>query len=181
MGSLGFVAPFMLCVAHSALHLRDLGVAPSTASTALGLLTAFSIVGRLGAGFLGDRIEPRLLWSVSLFLMAGGCLAIIQAEAIAVVVLYTILVGVGFGGAYVCRTITIGNYFGTKAFASINGILGSVLTVFAAAAPWLGGLARDALGSYNLVFVLTGILSILGSLCLLVAKEPKGSRAANSG
>jgi cyanate permease len=123
VGSLAFAVPFWLCVAHSASHLWDLGVSPSTASMALGLLTAFSIVGRLVAGSLGDRIEPRFLWAVSLILLAAGCLAILQARTIAAIVLYAFLVGMGFGGAYVCCTVTIGNFFGASVYASINGIL----------------------------------------------------------
>lgn len=180
IGSLGFVVPFMVCIAHSALHLRDLGIAPSAASLALGMFTAFSIAGRLVAGFLGDRIEPRLLWAVFLFLLAGGCLAITQARTIPVVILYALLVGLGFGGAFICRTITIGNYFGVGAFASIDGILGTMLTIFGATTPWLGGLIRDTQGSYALAFVGIAILSSLGGLCLLMVKEPKESRAAGS-
>lgn len=173
LGSLGFSAPLMLCVAHSAIHLRDLGVAPSMASMSLGLLTMFSITGRLLAGFLGDRIEPRLIWATSLLLLALGCLTIIRAGTAPTIVLFTFLVGAGFGAAYVCRPITIGNYFGTAAFASINGILGSILTVFVAVVPFLGGLARDARGSYTLAFVGIALFSAVSSLCLFAVREPQ--------
>jgi MFS family permease len=181
IGSLAFGAPFWLCVAHSASHLRDLGVSPSTASLALGLLTAFSIAGRLLAGSLGDRIEPRFLWAGALILLAAGCLAILQARTVAAIVLYACLVGMGFGVAYVCRAVTVGNYFGASVFASINGILGSLLTVFMAAVPWIAGMIRDTQGSYGPAFVGIAVFSLVGSLCLLAIREPKVSLLAETG
>jgi MFS family permease len=172
IGSLAFGAPFWLCVAHSASHLRDLGVTPSTASLALGLLTAFSIVGRLVAGSLGDRIEPRFLWVAALILLAAGCLAILQARTTAAIVLYAFLIGMGFGVAYVCRAVTVGNFFGASVYASINGILGSLLTGFTAAVPWIAGMIRDAQGTYGPAFVGIAVFCLIGSLCLLAIREP---------
>jgi MFS family permease len=175
-GSVAFTAPFMLCVAHSVLHLRDMGVPPSTASMSLGLLTILSIGGRLVAGFLGDRIEPRFIWSVALVLLGLGCLALIRANTLTAIAIYASLVGVGFGAAYVCRPIAIGNYFGTSPFASINGILSSVLTLFSSATPLVGGLVHDRQGSYSLAFVGVAVLAGLGSLCLLLIRRPQESR-----
>jgi MFS family permease len=147
----------------------------------LGLLTAFSIAGRLVAGSLGDRIEPRFLWVVSLILLAAGCLAILQARTLAAIVLYAFLVGMGFGAAYVCRAVTVGNFFGASVYASINGILGSLLTVFMAAVPWIAGMIRDVQGSYGPAFVGIAVFSLVGSLCLLAIREPKLTLLAETG
>lgn len=181
VGSLAFTAPFMLCVAHSVIHLRDLGHPSALASMSIGLLTIFSIVGRLVAGVWGDRFEPRLIWSASLILIALGCLALIRASSLLSIVAYTFLVGNGFGAAYVCRPVAIANYFGASAFASINGVLSTVLTVFTAAIPYLGGLDHDIRGNYTITFVGVAAVAVMGTIGLLSIRPPTLEAATAGG
>jgi MFS family permease len=152
--------------------LQALGLAPSATVVSISLLAAASTVGRLLAGLLGDRIDPRRVWSVALLMILAGCLVILNARTLISVVIYATLVGTGFGAAYVSRLAAIGHYFGAAAFASINGLLSPILTVFNSLTPFLGGLVYDALGSYALAFIGASAIAGGGIVCLLLIKSP---------
>lgn len=171
-GAIGFAAPYLLCVSQGTMHLKELGISPSMTTVSVSLLAASSMLGRLLAGFLGDRIDPRRIWSVALLMILAGCLVIINASNLVSVALYAILVGTGFGAAYVSRLAAIGNYFGASAFASINGLLSPILTIFNSLTPFVGGLIYDVLGSYAIAFIGVSVISGCGTVCLLMIKQP---------
>jgi MFS family permease len=171
-GSVGYIAPFMTCVTHGVIHLRDVGLSPASAAMAAGLMMLFSILGRLGAGVLGDRIEPRYIWIVALFFLGAGSLVLIRAQTMFPVYAYAVLVGIGFGAAYVSMTTLIGNYFGANAFASIMGIIFPFNTFFGSSTPWLAGLIYDHYGSYGWAFAGVSGMAFVGGIFLFFANPP---------
>ena len=52
-------------LAHSVIHLGEIGHSKSTAAGAMGLTVFFSIIGRLGAGFLCDKYPARAISGAS--------------------------------------------------------------------------------------------------------------------
>ena len=138
---------------HLSLFLQDAGFSALFAGSVLGMTGIAGIVGRVLAGVLGDRIEPRLI------LILGLCLELLSY----VVLLYTdngfmaysfaILFGLGFGFAFVASTTVIANYFGPAAYAVLFGIGALAGTVVGALGPILSGLSYDQLGSYDVAFL----------------------------
>ncbi len=171
--SVSYIGPLVVFIAHGVIHLRDLGHSPAVAAVSLGLLTLCSIAGRLLAGALGDRIEPRYIWSAGLLLCMGGILLVINAATLIEMYLYAVLLGVGYGAAYICMVTIISNYYGVNSFASIMGILIPITTVASSLAPYLTGLAYDRLGSYSTAFMITAVLCLIGAVLIFFAAPPK--------
>jgi MFS family permease len=168
--------PFISFIAHGVAHLKDLGHPPAVAALSLGFISLSSIAGRLLAGTLGDRIEPRYIWSVSLLLCLTGILVVIKATSLMQIYLYAILLGIGYGAVYLCWLTMTSNYFGANAFASIMGMQAPFVTLIGAITPFLVGLAYDYQGNYSTAFMVMAALTFLGVFLILFAKPPKPVR-----
>ena len=179
IGSVGFYVPYLLCVSHGVAHFMDQGFTKEAAAMSIGVLTLFSIIGRLLGGVLGDKIEPRFIWSVSLLILFAGVLTGMVATTQIHIYLYAILVGVGFGAAFVCMPTLFANYYGPKAFASIMGTLFPLLTIFASASPFVAGWIFDSLGNYRIAFIGASAFCLIGAFTLLIAR-PAQYRASVS-
>ena len=170
IGIVGFLVPYLFCIAHGVIHLLDRGYAPAAAAMSLGLITLFTFIGKLIGGVLGDRIEPRYVWGASLALMGAGVLIGMNAAGAVSLYLYTILVGTGFGCAFVLMPTVIGNFFGPYAFASIVGIISPLFTLFSSASPFIAGLIYDKIGSYDAAFIGAGLFCLAGMAAILAVK-----------
>lgn len=163
---------YLMCVAHSVINLMDKGISNDLAAMSLGLITSFSIIGRLGSGYLGDKYEPRLLYSIGLFIFAIGCFSIIYVTNIVGIFIYTFCTGIGIGISFVCSPILYGNYFGSETFASLMGTIAPIQSSVGALSPLLAGVLYDAYGSYNVAFGFVSIMLAMGAIGLIFAKPP---------
>jgi MFS family permease len=162
--------------AHSVIHLRDLGNAPATAAMSLGLMMFSSVAGRLLAGVLGDRIEPRYIWAAGMAFMFIGILSIMKANSTIQIYMYALFLGLGYGAIYISWPIITSNYFGPASFASIMGLQGPVITIAGSSAPFLAGLVYDRTGSYNNAFIALAVLCLASGALILCAKPPELNR-----
>ena len=71
--------------------------------------------------------------------------------------------GLGFGAVIPLRPVLQAEYFGLKAFGTIQGVTLTVTTIFAVAGPVMAGLLYDASGTYRLAFMLLA----LGPMCAI--------------
>jgi len=173
LAGIGFIIPWMTCLAHGILHLKDMGIGTDQAAMAVGYMLFFSILGRLLGGFFGDRIEPRIVCGVGLFFQMVGVLFLVKAGSMSMVYLYAIFLGTGFGATFVCLPTMSGNYFGAEIFASLQGILYPINIVFGAIAPYLAGWIYDNQGSYALAFYVSAALAGAAGVLLFFAKPPR--------
>ncbi|MDQ5986853.1 MAG: hypothetical protein CSYNP_02586 [Syntrophus sp. SKADARSKE-3] len=90
-----------LLTTHQVAYLQDLHHTPMVSATALGLMLGMSIIGRLLGGILGMRYEGHRLAGFFFGLMGLGLVALLYAQGIGFVYLYSILAGLGVGGAMV--------------------------------------------------------------------------------
>ncbi|MBE0597150.1 MAG: MFS transporter [Desulfuromonadales bacterium] len=172
IAAIAYLGPFNACVAHGVIYLKDLGHSRDLAALSLGLLVVSSLIGRLLAGALGDRLEPRIVWSVAQISILAGTIALIHATGSALVYLYAVLVGAGMGSAFVCMPTILGNYFGPQSFAPIMGIVFPVSMIVGGLAPLAAGIVYDHQGSYATAFYGLAALAFLGGVLVMQAKPP---------
>lgn len=172
LGSIAFLAPFNIAMGHGVVHLLDLGHSKALASFSVGLIVVCSIVGRLLGGWLGDRLEPRFIWSFALALMFFGMLLLMNATNAAMIYFYAATLGIGMGASYVCMITLVGNYFGVNSYAQIMGFLYPAATLLAALSPILAGIVYDRIGSYEIAFYCAMLIALLGTVLMPVATPP---------
>jgi cyanate permease len=170
LASIGESVPGTATIAHAVPHLRDLGHTAAAAGSAVGIFSACSIAGSLMAGFLCDRIDPRIAWAVCI-LMIGVFIATRAGSDVAMY-LFTGMIGFGSGAALACWHATVADYSGPASFPSILGAQMPVSTTLAAASPFLVGMVYDARGSYTPAFLVLGAFSFLTAILLFFANPP---------
>lgn len=164
---------YSMCIAHAILHLFDKGIPQGIAATAVGTMTLFSVLGRLGAGALGDKIEPRLVWIGGMLIFIIGFLNLMFATTAAQAIIFSIFVGMGFGASYVCSAAMIGNYYGVNTFPAVMGIVFPFQMIMGALAPISAGVIFDLTKSYTMAFMIGLVVIIIGTLALLRTTPPK--------
>ncbi|GAB5414279.1 MAG: MFS transporter [Congregibacter sp.] len=164
---------FNFCIAHGVVHLRDQQIDGELTATSVGLLVMSSIIGRLGCGTIGARIEPRLIWCFGLLCSAVGVLILMFATSSWQVYTYALITGIGFGASYVSMANLLGNYFGPECFAPLLGIVVTVTCLVGALSPALGGMIYDATGNYQLAFYGLAAIAAVGVVSVPFATPPQ--------
>ena len=82
-----------------------MGVSVIVAATILSVIAGFSMMGRLSAGFISDRIGGRLTLSACLFASVLALIWLLFAEEIWMFYLFAVLFGVSDGGLTILRTV----------------------------------------------------------------------------
>ena len=157
--SVAYGVPWGVIAVFGRLHLAALGFTTAMAGSILGARVLVSLFGRLSA-FAGDFMTPQRLLGIVLILEGVGCALFIVANTEFVAYLSMVLIGLGFGAAYVCIPVVYSAFYGRRAFATTVGIRFAITGAISPAAPLLAGVLSDWSGSH----VLT--LSILTALCL---------------
>ena len=85
------------------------------------------------------------------------------------VIAFVALFGLGFGLPELLRATLVGSFYGTRAYASINGVLGLFVTGARAAAPFAAGALRTFTGSYTVALAVAGVCVCAGAAALLAA------------
>ena len=172
LGAICATASCAVVITHGILHLHDIGNSLETASLALGLVALSSIFGKIGAGILCDRFEPRYVWFLALLLLAAGVFVAIDAKSSAAIHFFVICFGVGYGASLVCWASMLANYFGAGAFAPMLGVQFPIANTISSLAPFLVGFAYDLQSNYQYAFTAIVAVSLVASVMLLLARVP---------
>ena len=165
--------------AHQVAYLAgEAGLDLTIAASALGLVAGSSVIGRLFAGWLGDRVEPKNVIAGLLLAMGLSLLVLMIGQGLVALYIYVLLFGIGYGGIIVVASAAFLNYFGTKSYAAIMGISMPVGTVLGILSPLLVGGIKDASGSYLPAFVLMVGFAVAGALCAFFARPPVSEEAS---
>ena len=163
---------------HIIPYLESVGVAKSTAAWAVAALTVLSLVGRLGFGWWADRMDKRHGLALSAGLASVGVLVLAAVSQEWHVIIFLLIFSPGYGGVMPLRPALQREYFGAKAFGSIQGVMMGTITVTGFLSPLMVGYLRDVTGDYRLGLVLVGLLSLLAVPIILTAKRPGMGKAA---
>ncbi len=172
LSGLAYSVPWSVLNNHSRFHLKDIGFELEAAAAILSSMVLVSTFGRL-SGALGDFLSPPRVLAVALALEGLGCGLFLIASTQALAYTAVILIGLGFGTAYISQATTFAQFFGRRAFATTTGIRMSIGAVFAAFAPGLAGWLYDANGGYVIPFVGLMVLSLAGAAVAFVIRAPQ--------
>jgi len=163
-------------VVHIVPYLESYHVPSTLASMSVTGLTLFSLLGRLFFGFLGDFKDKRYLITAAVTLQVIGIfvLAIIEAENTWLIIVFLFIYGLGYGGPIPLRPAIQADYFGTKGFGTILGLMSLVTMVAGLVSPVIAGRIFDATGSYKTAWEIFAFLTLPAVPLMILAKPPKG-------
>ena len=160
-------------VTHVMPYLSSVGIARTKSGLIAMAIPLASISGRIGLGWLGDRLDKRRVMAAAFAMMCGGllCFAFASSEASWLLVPFLILFGIGYGGNNTLRGSAIREFFGRSNFGAIHGLVIGIMMVGSIAGPPLAGWVFDNWGSYQPIwFVFTGLA--VAAILLAVTTPP---------
>lgn len=179
LGMCGYFCVYIVVMNQGINLVLENGLSTAQAAMLMSAIGIGSLVARPVFGGISDYVEPRLVWLVMTLVTMLGAFLLKSCNSVGMVCLCGILIGGGFGGAFVQVPAVISNYFGKKAYARIYGLLLPIMNIVTCIAPTLAGAIYDAKGSYDLainIFVAFGFVGVIG---LILARPPKQKTIEN--
>lgn len=157
---------------HQVAFAVDMGIDPVAAAAAVGLLTAFSIVGRLGFGRLGDAIDKRYVFIMGLALEVVAFFVLINTRNLMMLYLYSALLGLGIGGFTPILPGVVADRFGGKSFSLIYSVAFFWFTMGEMVGPIYAGWLFDTTGNYRIAFTTCIAISIVAVILIYFVGKP---------
>lgn len=164
---------------HLPSYLKDHGLAPQVATTALALIGLFNVFGTYAAGVLGQRLAKRHILSTIYALRAVVITAFVTLPLSPLsVYVFSAVMGVLWLSTVPPTNAVIAQIFGVRFLSMLGGFvflshqLGSFLGV------WLGGKLYDATGSYDVVWWIAVALGVVAALLNQPVREQPIARPA---
>ena len=142
--SLAFFTPFVFLASYATGH----GIGTGTTTVIVGLIGATSTFGRLVLAAIGGRIGEVGMYKVAHLLMAASfAVWLIAGSSAAMLALFAVLMGTGYGGFVGLAPSVLAREFGTERLGGLVGTLYSAFAFGSVLSPPLVGWLTDTVGT----------------------------------
>ncbi|MGH8919660.1 MAG: MFS transporter, partial [Actinomycetes bacterium] len=152
---------------------HDHGMPVTAAAGLLAVIGVFDVIGTVASGWFTDRFEPRRLLAVYYALRGVSLLFLPMLLAPSVhppMVFFIVFYGLDWVATVPPTIALCREQYGEDSAIVFGWVLASH-QVGAALVAFLGGLARDAFGSYDLVWYASGALCAVAALMAMVIRR----------
>lgn len=158
---------------HLIPHLvQKLEVSLESAAAVVAAITATQIIGQVSGGFLGDRMDKRLISAVCMLGHGVALLGIAFAGSLWLVYVFAVIHGLSWGTRGPLMGAIRADYFGVKAIGTIMGLSSLIVTIGNVFGPVFAGWMADRQGDYQLGFVILAAMTGVGTVFFLASKRP---------
>lgn len=153
----------------------DSGLTAAAAGTAVGILALFNGAGRIFWGWASDKIGRTITMGAMFFLQAGMMFALVfmglgsTVEGLTIVAAW---IGLMFGGNFALFPAATREFFGLKNYGGNYAMVFLGYGVAGILGPIVAGQAKDILGSYDVAFIICGILCIVAAALAFITRAP---------
>ena len=160
-------------ITHVMPYLTDVGFTRATAGLVAAGIPLASIAGRLGLGWLGDKVDKRRVTAGAFAMISLGllCFAFTTAADTWLLVPFLIIFGIGYGGNNTLRASLIREFFGTSKFGTIHGFAVGMMALGSIAGPPLAGWVFDKWQSYQPIWLVFAGLAVVALLVVLTTPQ----------
>lgn len=154
-------------VVHFVPILTDSGATPLSAAGIASLIGIFSIVGRLGTGFLLDRFPGHVVGGCAFLIPIVACaLLLVDGASPVSQALAAAIFGLTVGSEVDVIAYLAAKHFGLKNFGALYGVLQMALGLGTAFGPLAAGAVFDHYRSYAPFLMLTIVLMAASAIAL---------------
>jgi predicted MFS family arabinose efflux permease len=164
---------------HMPSYLKDKGLSPDVATTALALIGLFNVIGTYTAGSLGQRMPKKYILSGIYALRSVAIVTFLSLPLTPMsVYIFASVMGVLWLSTVPPTNAVVAQIFGVQYLSMLGGFvflshqIGSFLGV------WLGGRLYDATGSYDIVWWIAVALGVFAALANMPVREASIERLA---
>ncbi len=163
---------------HMPSYLKDHGLTPNVATTALALIGLFNVFGTYGAGVLGQRLPKKYILS-TIYLLRSIAIVVFLAVPLtpASVYAFSAVMGLLWLSTVPPTNAVIAQIFGVQYLSMLGGFVFLSHQVGSFLGVWLGGKLYDATGNYDTVWWIAVALGVFAAIANLPVKERAIQRA----
>lgn len=160
---------------NQTLFFKDIGM---DATFSIRILTTFGIsavIGKLLFGWLSDHFDKRMIMLLATINLTIGSaiLRIMDTDPSRLALVYAIVYGIGFSGAFTMIQVIIAEYFDGKSYPKILGIFTMIDTLAGSLGAIMLGTIRTYAGSYIPSFTLMVVLGVVAVVCVIIMRKPE--------
>jgi MFS family permease len=175
----GFQLAFV--TAHLPSYLVDRGLDITIGGWVIAIIGLFNIVGSLGSGWLASRMPKRYILSAIYFARAVSIVLFISLPiSTASALAFGVITGLTWLSTVPPTSGLVALMFGTRWLAMLFGFAFFSHQVGGFLGVWLGGLAFERTGSYDIVWWLSVLFGVLSALINLPIVEKPVVRTATA-
>ncbi len=158
---------------HQQPALKSIGYSLSAVALIVTIFGGIQVFGRLGSGWIGDRIGRSYLLMISFLLMGVGWIGLLFATpgVIFFITLYLLFYTAGQSAHTATDQTVVADFFGITRFATIKGSMQLIALVGGITGPIMAGRIYDIYGSYDIAFIILCPVVSLGTLCVFMARK----------
>jgi MFS family permease len=149
------------------------GISSASAANILAVVGGVSILGGLSSGAISDRIGIRKSVVIVLAILALALVWLIFSREAWQFYLFAAFFGFAFGSLGVSESILSVWLFGLKSNAIILAVIDFGATIGSAIGPLVAGYIFDVAGSYQIAFILSAAICLIGLLLTLWLKPAR--------
>jgi predicted MFS family arabinose efflux permease len=157
---------------HMPSYLKDNGMSPGVATTALALIGLFNVFGTYAAGVLGQRLAKRHILAT---IYAARSVAIVVFLTVPLsptsVYVFSAVMGLLWLSTVPPTNAVIAQIFGVQYMSMLSGFVFLSHQVGSFLGVWLGGRLYDTTGSYDVVWWIAVALGVFAALVNLPVRE----------
>ncbi len=165
---------------HLLPHTLEHGFVEAEISWALAFMGLMNIFGTLASGWLSDRYDNRVLLA-TYYTFRGLSLAalpfIIEMQGM---LIFALIYGLDWVATVPPTVNLTAQRFGRSSLGTIYGWIFCSHMIGAGIASYAGGLFRDTLGDYHLIFISAAVLGLVAAVLALSISRPERPKVATA-
>ncbi len=161
----------MMVSATSPIAQFQIGQSAMTAAMCVSIMTLLNMLGRIGFGFIYDRLKG---WNSLLLVLLINALSMCMltvAKTLPYFILCISLVGFSFGGLLVVFAPIVKTVFGTKFYNRNYGLIFIGYGIGAFVGPKISAGFYDSTNSYVMGYIGSAVLALCAALLVFIAKK----------
>ena len=162
---------------HQASIFQEHGLGSTLAAGAFAVFSASSAVSSLAAGFVSDRIGPRVLVFFSMATLVATLALAVVINSLFAAVVYVVMMGVSSGSYIIVHGTIWAYYYGRRGLGRVQGPAMTISVCASAVGPLPLAVFQNLTGTYTLAMMAMMILPALSVAVLLFTRPGEASHS----
>ena len=162
---------------HIAPHAIELGISAANAASILAAIGVSSILGKVLLGIAVDRIGGRFGFLISFILVSAALFWLVPVTEVWRLYLFAAVFGFAYGGGGVSEAPLVAGLFGLRSHGLVLGVINLGFTIGGSLGPLMAGYIFDVTGSYQVAFLISAIVGIVGLILAVVLRPIREAKS----
>ena len=175
--SFGFVYLAIVSVLiHQVPCAIDYGISPITAASSLAALSCAAFCGQFFFGWLTDHVRgAKCAVIIGFLVMALGMIILLNMQSVAVLYVYSLVFGFGYGCFAPLASIFLAERFGENRLGSVYGMFTFIVGIGGSIGPFWAGYMFDLFQSYHQVWILNIVILLCATVAIILLQGHKSA------